>query len=87
MLDFAADGTEAVEKFKILLNRGYLFDYIFMDIYLREMSGYEATKIIRTMEKEYNLHTKIACVTVEVKSEIEGGIFDEYCKYNYNEFS
>lgn len=79
MLDFASDGTEAVEKFKILLNQGYMFDFIFMDIYLREMSGYEATKIMRATEEEYNVHTNIACVTVEGRNEIETGIFDDYC--------
>lgn len=79
MLDYASDGMEAVEKFKILLNRGYAFDFIFMDIYLREMSGFEATKLMRQTEREYNFHTNIACVTVEGKNEIEVEIFDEYC--------
>jgi CheY-like chemotaxis protein len=79
--DVATDGREAVEKFKILLNQGYLFDFIFMDIFLLEMDGVEATKIIREIERQYNCHSNIVAVTLEGKQQIQEGLFDEYCKY------
>ena len=78
--DIAADGREAVYKFKILLNQGYIFDFIFMDIYLPEMGGVEATKAIRNLEAPYNVHSNIVAVTVEGKKELEIGLFDDYCK-------
>lgn len=79
-LDIATDGREAVDKFKILLNQGYLFDFIFMDICLPEMPGIEATKIMRGVEKQYGgVHSNIVAVTVEGKKEVEEGIFDDYC--------
>ena len=83
--DVATDGREAVEKFKILLNHGYLFDFIFMDIFLFEMDGVEATKIIRELEKQYNCHSNIVAVTLEGKQQIQEGLFNEYCNYiNFN---
>jgi two-component system sensor histidine kinase BarA len=84
--DIAADGREAVDKFKILINQGYIFDFIFMDIYLPEMGGVDATKAIRNIESSYNVHSNIVAVTVEGKKDLEQGIFDEYCK-NYKIFN
>ncbi len=78
--DICDDGREAVYKFKILLNQGYIFDFIFMDINLREMGGVEATKNIRKLESPYNVHTNVVAVTVEGKKDFEGGLFDEYSK-------
>src|SRR5687768_13318300 len=80
--DIATDGREAVEKFKILLNQGYMFDFIFMDIFLNEMGGVEATKIIRSIESSYNVQSNIVAVTVEGKKELEEGLFNDYCNYN-----
>ena len=59
-------------------NFSYLFDFIFMDLILPEMSGYEATNQIRRIEKEHgdNIHTNIVAVTVEGKKDIKESIFD-----------
>jgi len=82
--DVATDGREAVEKFKILLNHGFLFDFIFMDIFLLEMDGVEATNIIREIEKQFKCHSNIVAVTLEGKQQIQEGLFDEYCNYISN---
>jgi CheY-like chemotaxis protein len=45
-----SNGQEAIEKFEV-----EQFDIIFMDIQMPLMNGYEATKIIRTMDHGKNI--------------------------------
>ena len=55
----AANGKEAVEKFK-----GGSFDLVFMDMQMPIMSGYKATEMIRHYEKETQKgHTPIVALT------------------------
>lgn len=55
---FAKNGLEAVELYKILN-----FDMIFMDIYMPDMDGYEATKAIKETEKYSKYNTPIIAVS------------------------
>jgi CheY-like chemotaxis protein len=81
ILDTAGDGKEAIEKFKGLFQQGLLFDIIFMDIYLPDILGNEATSIIREEEKKFkNIRTKIVAVTAEGKFEMDQTLFDNFCK-------
>ncbi|SFD34401.1 Signal transduction histidine kinase [Algibacter pectinivorans] len=55
---FAKNGLEAVELYKILD-----FDMIFMDIYMPDMDGYQATKLIKETDKYYINKTPIIGVS------------------------
>jgi len=55
---FVKNGLEAVELYKILD-----FDMIFMDIYMPDMDGYEATKYIKETDKYSNNKTPIIAVS------------------------
>lgn len=71
----AENGEEAL---KILEKR--LFDVIFMDIYMPEMNGYEAAKLIRKREALTGRNTPIIAITAAVQEDrekyLEAGIDD-----------
>jgi CheY-like chemotaxis protein len=56
-----------------------------MDINLPDMLGSEATKIMRSYEKEYsNKKSIIIAVSVEGKNNVgENDLFNDYCKLNF----
>ena len=54
----AANGKEAVSAF-----RPNLFDVIFMDVQMPEMGGFEATGLIRALEKDSGVRTPIIALT------------------------
>lgn len=50
-----------------------------MDINLTEMSGTEATKVIRNMEKEHGqIRTNIIAVSIDAKQQSDLSLFDHY---------
>lgn len=55
---FAKNGIEALELYKILD-----FDMVFMDIYMPDMDGYQATKAIKETEKHHKNNTPIIGVS------------------------
>ena len=61
---FVKNGLEAVELYKILD-----FDMIFMDIYMPDMDGYEATKAIKETEKYIAHNTPIIAVSASAFEE------------------
>jgi CheY-like chemotaxis protein len=69
-VDLAENGKAAVEKFK-----DKTYDLILMDVQMPIMDGYEATEIIRRLEKEKNtknslaLHTPIIAMTANAMKE------------------
>jgi CheY-like chemotaxis protein len=52
------DGEQAIEMF-----RNNAYNLILMDVQMPVMNGYEATKIIREIEKERGTHTPIIALT------------------------
>jgi len=61
---FAKNGLEAVELYKILD-----FDMVFMDIYMPDMDGYEATKKIRRTKKYSEHKTPVIAVSASAFKE------------------
>ena len=53
--DVAADGSEAVDAFKMQMEKGDRFDLICLDIMMPGMDGHEALKKIRQIEDEHNI--------------------------------
>lgn len=60
--DFAADGSEAVDK--ILSNPNY--DVVLMDIHMPVMGGIEATQVIRSQQGPYFHQLPIWALTASV---------------------
>jgi len=62
--DFAENGRQAVEK--VTTNKNY--DVVLMDVYMPEMGGIEATKIIRSQEDAYFQQLPIIALTASMLS-------------------
>jgi len=62
--DFAENGRQAVEK--VTANKNY--DVVLMDVYMPEMGGIEATKIIRSQEDSYFQQLPIIALTASMLS-------------------
>lgn len=76
MVDTVEDGKKVLEKLKT-----DVYDLILMDIQMPEMDGYEASKIIRDMEKDTGKHIPIIALTANATEDdknkcIELGIDD-----------
>lgn len=74
------DGEKAVEEYK-----NGEFDLILMDVQMPVMDGYEATRIIRSLEEGKKMHTPIIALTAyAMKSDkdqcIEAGMDDYISK-------
>ncbi|MEI7596076.1 MAG: PAS domain S-box protein [Bacteroidota bacterium] len=84
IVDGAFNGIQAVEKFK-----SNKYDVILMDGQMPKMDGFEATKIIRDLDKENNNKIKIIAITgYAIKGDKEKFIsagMDEYITKPINE--
>ena len=77
---FAKNGLEAVDLYKILD-----FDMVFMDIYMPDMDGYQATKAIKETDKYVALNTPIIAVSAsafedDIEKAKQSGINDFLAK-------
>jgi CheY-like chemotaxis protein len=76
-IEVAENGKVAVEKFK----EG-IYDLVLMDVQMPEMDGYEATRVIRRIEKEINkkndeeYYTPIIAMTANAMKEDEAKSLD-----------
>jgi len=76
--DFAVNGKEAVEKFS---QKPDLYTCIFMDIQRPEMDGLQATRVIRSLDRENSQKIPIIAMTAgtseeEIKRCLEAGMND-----------
>ena len=66
-VEHAANGTEAVDKM-VSCEDGY-YDIIFMDIQMPKMNGYDATRAIRAMNRNYCKQIPIVAMTANAFAE------------------
>ena len=66
-VDYAADGTEAVDRM-CGCEDGY-YDIILMDIQMPRMNGYDATRAIRAMKRNYCKQIPIVAMTANAFAE------------------
>jgi PAS domain S-box-containing protein len=70
----AADGLEAVNQFRKIKN----IDLVIMDIRLPEMDGYEATRIIRSLNSNIPVIAQTAFAMSDDKEKMKQAGFDDY---------
>lgn len=68
---FVSSGKEAVERYK-----QDQFDFIFMDLLMPELDGFEASTQIFNYAKEHNLHPHIVAITGHESEENQKKCFD-----------
>lgn len=66
-VEYAADGTEAVDKM-IECEDGY-YNIVFMDIQMPKMNGYDATRAIRSINRNYCKSVPIIAMTANAFAE------------------
>ena len=71
LVETAEDGKQAVDKYEDILRSGKAdyYDMILMDIQMPVMNGYEATRVIRSMEEEFACRIPIIAVTANAFEE------------------
>ncbi len=76
--DFAENGVQAITKLES--NRNY--DVVLMDVYMPEMGGVEATRIIRSKKESYFQELPIIALTASIltseQSDMEDAGMNDY---------
>jgi CheY-like chemotaxis protein len=70
----AADGLEAVNQFRKIKN----IDLVIMDIQMPEMDGFEATRVIRSMNSNIPVIAQTAFAMSDDKEKMKQAGFDDY---------
>jgi two-component system chemotaxis response regulator CheY len=82
-VDSRVDGQEAVLAFRGALDRGDPYDLVCMDVFMPNMGGIEALKLIRQAEELYGrfrpLATKVVITTASDDTDIINQAFHELC--------
>jgi len=76
--DFAENGLQAIDK----VEGNHNYDVVLMDVYMPEMGGVEATRIIRAKKESYFQKLPIIALTASIlsteRSEIEDAGMNDY---------
>lgn len=83
LIDEAVDGEDAVKK--VSESEENYYDMILMDIQMPKMNGYDATKVIRTMDRQDAGHIPIIAMTAnafeeDVRTALRAGMNEHFAK-------
>lgn len=81
-MEIAKSGRNGLEAYKANLAKGLLPHILFIDIEMPDMDGLEVTKIVRSVEKEYNFPRIFICGLITE----ETNRFDLYHEIGMDEF-
>lgn len=83
-IDIANDGEEAFQKIKFLLNQGLMYDFIFINSKINEISEIDLAKTIRDLENvEKKFKNNLICITRESNREWDPNIYNDQCKKKF----
>ncbi|GFO53694.1 response regulator [Geomonas sp. Red276] len=74
----AGSGDDAIDKVRAALDASDPYDVIFMDIMMPGMSGHDAAKAIRALEKERNVEKRVDIVMLTGLNSTNEAI-DSFC--------
>jgi CheY-like chemotaxis protein len=79
LYEIVEDDETGLKAFKKLNKRGYIFDFIFIDMYLINKIGIDVLKKIREISSKFNIKINIICLKNEdEKCKIDENLIDDY---------
>ena len=76
-VDFAENGSQAIEKVKRKLDAGSSYSLILMDLHMPDIDGREATSMIRSLGYQYPIVALTAAMAKDIRQQLAGLGFND----------